>query len=300
MNDFVRTLLPLAAFAAACAAVLARIAGPEAFLPGLAAGFAAGVALLLGSGPLVLALYRARPADETSAPALVRTMRELSGRAGLPAPRVWLIEDAAPSAFATGLLRSRSTVAVTTGLVALLSERELRAVLAHELAHIRRRDTCATSLSVALAGVLPLLALAAFAAFALFAPGSPEPEDLQPIQVWLLAALAPVAAAFVVLVLDRAREFEADRWAAALCGDPAALAEALSKIEAAGLDAPPPRGALRHPRTQALLIVPPQADAASRPWTRWFASQPSAEGRIERLRELAAAPGSPGGPRAQV
>lgn len=292
MTDLVRTLLLVAAFAAACAAVLTRIAGPEAFAPGLLAGMALGLALLAASGPLMLGWYRARPADETSAPELVRVMRELAARAALPVPRVWLVDDPAPSAFSTGLLQRRSAVAVTTGLVGLLSERELRAVLAHELAHIRRRDTCAASLCVALAGVLPLLALAAFAAFAVFAPGTPVDDGHEP-QTWLLAALAPVAAAFVVLVLDRAREFEADRWAAGLCNDPAALAEALGKIEAAGAHTTL-RGAVRHPQTRALLIVPPPS---TRPWSRWFASQPSAEGRIERLRELAS---SSGPSRAQV
>lgn len=276
MTPLPRTLLLLAAPVAACVALALRLGGPAAVPLGLALALAVSLLLLFGAGPLVLRLYRARPADETSAPGVVRLMRELSAQAGLPAPAVWIVEERAPSAFSTGLGPRRAAVALTTGLLALLSERELRAVLAHELAHIRRRDSRAASLCVALAGVLPLLALLAF---------GDDDDDSGGARPWLQAALALVAAAVLLLVLDRSREFEADRWAATLCGDPVALADALAKIERAAARVPL-RAAERHPQTAALLIVPPHAAPG---WRALLAGQPSAEGRIRRLRALAAA-----------
>ena len=281
MNDLFRTLLLLSTFVAVCVALALRIGGPAVLPMALATGGVLALVLLFGAGPLLLRLYRAQPADETSAPGLVRLMRELAAQAGLPAPRVWIIEERSPSAFATCVAPRGAAVALTTGLLALLTERELRAVLAHELAHIRRRDTRAASLCVTLAGALPLLALAALAVL-----GGGDDDDEAPAgpQAWLLAALAPLAAAIVLLALDRGREYEADRWAAELCGDPAALADALGKIERAG-ECLPLRAAERHPQTAALLIVPP---GMARGWRRLLASQPSAAGRIQRLRALVA------------
>lgn len=280
MNDLIRTPLLLAALVGACLVVGLRVAGPAALPLVLALAAGLSLALLFGAGPLLLRLYRAQPADETSAPALVRLTRELAGQAGMPVPRVWIVDDPAPGAFSIGLVPRRAAVAITNGLLSLLTERELRAVLAHELAHIRRHDTRAASLCVALAGALPLLALA------LLGLGGGDDEDEAPAgpQAWLFAALAALAALIVRVSLDREREFEADRWAAGLCRDPHALADALAKIERAAARRTQ-RAAERHPQTAALLIVPPVSEG----WRGLLASQPSAEGRIERLRALAAA-----------
>lgn len=276
MRELARTTLLIATFGVAAAAIAVEAAGPAAFVPVLAGALACALMLMVAAGPLVLRLYRARPADETSAPGVVRLMRDLAGRVALPAPRVFIIDDPAPTAFATGLGPRRAAVALTTGLLALLTERELRAVLAHELAHIQRRETRAATLGVAIAGALPMLALAALAAVGL----ADDDEDGEPgAAAWLLAALAPLAAAIVLLALDGRREFEADRWAAALCGDPAALADALAKIEQAAAAAPP-RAARRHPQTAALLFLAPGGGGG---WRGLLSPQPPAAGRIARL-----------------
>lgn len=283
MREVARTSMLIAAFGVGCALLAGEVAGPGAFTPALLGALAFGVALMLGAGPLLLRLYRARPADETSAPGVVKLMRELSGRVALPSPRVWIIDDPAPAAFATGPVPRRAAVALTTGLLALLTERELRAVLAHELAHIQRRDTRAATLCVAIAGVLPMLAMAGLGLVGLGEGDDDEPEGGAG---WVWAGLAALAALVVLVVLDREREFEADRWAAALCGDPAALASALAKIERAACNVP--RAALRHPQTMALLTLVP-GDAQG--WRRLLTPQPSVEGRIARLRAQASPPG---------
>lgn len=287
MRETARTSLLIAAFGGGCAVLAVEAAGPAAFAPALVLSLGMGVVMMIGAGPLLLRLYRARAADETSAPGVVRLMRELSGRVALPAPRVWIIDDPAPAAFATGLGPRRAAVALTTGLLSLLNERELRAVLAHELAHIQRRDTRAASLCVAIAGVVPMLALAALGLV-----GLDDAENEGPGAgglSWLWAGFATLAGLVVLLVLDREREFAADQWAAALCGDAEALASALRRLERAAGRVP--RGALRHPQTAALLTLAP-GDAQG--WRALLAPQPSAEGRIARLRAL------PTGPQAQV
>lgn len=274
MNPTVRIALLTAALAAGVAAALVALAGPTALWPAAAAGVAVGVGATLGAGALLRRLYRARPVDATSAPALVGIVRSLAAAAGVPAPRLWLVDDAAPAAFATGVTPRRAAVVLTTGLVALLPERELRAVVAHELAHIRRRDTGAAALCVALAGALPMLALAI--AGALMVADDDADDGAAP--AWLLAALAPITAVLLALALDAAREFDADREAGRLCGDPHALADALARVERAAARRRP-RAAERHPQTAALLVVP-----AGRPGV-----DPSTALRIQRLRAQAVA-----------
>lgn len=274
MNPTVRIALLCAALAAGVAAVLVALAGPSALGPAVAAGAAVGAGVTLGAGALLRRLYRARPVDATSAPALAGIVQALAAAAAVPAPRLWLVDDPAPAAFATGVVPSRAAVVLTTGLVALLPERELRAVIAHEIAHIRRRDTGAAALCVALAGALPMLALAIAGALML---GDDDTED-GAAPAWLLAALAPLTAALLALALDAAREFDADREAGRLCGDPQALADALARVERAATRRGP-RAAERHPQTAALLVVP-----AGRP-----GGHPSTALRIERLRAQAAA-----------
>jgi heat shock protein HtpX len=274
MTSVVRTSLLLAALAAAVAAGVVALAGPALLGPALVGGALLGVAIVLGAGALLRRLYGARPADESSAPGVVRLVREIAGVAGLPVPRVWLVDDSAPAAFATGVVPRRAAIVLTTGLVALLSERELRAVIAHELAHIRRHDTGTAALCVALVGLLPLLALAGLRALDDDAAG--DGDDSPP---WLLGALAPLAAVLLNLVLSVTREYDADRLAGRWCGDPSALADALARIERVAARRPL-RAAMRHPQTGLLLTVP----TGLRPgWPHWLAAQPSIEGRIERL-----------------
>lgn len=274
MNPVLRTTVVFALLAAALAALVVAVFGTEWLWPAAVAGTALALALTVGAGALVRRLYRARRVDATSAPGLARVTAEMAAAAGLPAPSLWLVDDAGPGAFATGALPRSAGLVLTTGLVALLPERELRAVIAHEIAHIRRRDTGTAALCVALAGVLPLLVLGAF--------GVDDEDEGAP--AWLLAALAPFGAALLHLAFGAAREFDADRLAAEWCGDPGALADALARIERAGRRLP--RGAQRHPTAAALLTVP----APPRPgWPRWLAAHPSTARRIARLQAQAGA-----------
>lgn len=271
MNPVLRISLLVVLLAAALAALAVAVLGDEALWPAAAGGTAASLALMLGAGALVRRLYRARPVDATSAPGLTRVVADVATAAGVPAPSLWLVDDAAPGAFATGALPRRASIVLTTGLVAMLPERELRAVIAHEVAHIRRHDTGAAALCVALAGALPLLLLGAF--------GADVDDEEDGVPAWLLAALAPFAAALLHLAFGAAREFDADRLAARWCGDPGALADALARIERHA-EHRLPRGTQRHPPTAALLTVA----AAPRPgWPRWVAAHPSTERRIARL-----------------
>lgn len=282
MNPALRVTLLSAALAAGVAATVRALGGPGALWPAAITGVALALFVTLGAGALVRRLYRARPVDASSAPGVVRIVDELAGAAQVPAPRVWMVDDAAPGAFATGILPRRATIVLTTGLLALLSERELRAVVAHEIAHIRRRDTGAATLCVVLAGVLPLLALALAGATAI---GDDEDDGAAP--EWLLAGLAPLTAAMLGLALDAAREFDADREAGRLCGDPQALADALTRIERAAAQRRL-RAAERHPQTAVLLVVP-TGPQARRPQSRTALA--STRLRIERLRAQAMAPG---------
>lgn len=270
VNPVLRISLLVALLAAALTALAVALFGDELRWPAAAAGTALALALMLGAGALVRRLYRARRVDATSAPGLTRVVAQIAAAAGVPPPSLWLVDDAAPGAFATGALPRRASIVLTTGLVAMLPERELRAVIAHEIAHIRRHDTGAAALCVALAGALPLLLLGAF--------GADVDDDEDGAPAWLLAAMAPFAAALLHLAFGAAREFDADRLAARWCGDPGALADALARIERHAHRLP--RGAQRHPPTAALLTVA----AAPRPgWPRWVAAHPSTELRIARL-----------------
>lgn len=269
MNPTFRITLLCSALAAVVTAALVAFAGTAALWPAVVAGAAFGLAVTLGAGALLRRLYRARPADASSAPGLVDIVHALAAAAGVPAPRLWLVDDAAPAAFATGVVPRRAAIVLTTGLVAMLTDRELRAVIAHELAHIRRRDTGAAALCVALAGVLPMLALAVAGALVV---GEDEADD-GAAPAWLVAALAPLTGAMLGMALGAAREFEADHEAGRLCGDPQALADALARIER-GAAGRAPRAAERHPQTTALFTV--------------AAGQPGTAARIARLRAQAA------------
>lgn len=280
MNPVARTSLLLAALTAAVAAGVVALVGRELLAPALVFGGVVGVAIVFGAGSLLRRLYSARAVDATSAPGLARLVREVAAVAGVPAPRLWLVDDPAPGAFATGVVPRHASVVLTTGLVALLTERELRAVIAHEMAHIRRHDTGIAALCVALVGVLPLLALATFGLGAL-----DDDADGAEVPGWLLAALAPLAVVLLDLALSASREFEADRLAGLWCGDPSALADALARIERSAARRRL-RGAMRHPHTAPLLTVPAGPRAG---WPRWVSAQPSTERRIERLRDQARA-----------
>jgi len=227
------------------------------------------------SDKIVLRMYHAREVDDSTAPQFVRMIRELATNAGLPMPRVYLIDEQAPNAFATGRNPAHAAVAATTGIVQLLSERELRGVMAHELAHVKHRDILISTISATMAGAISMLAN-----FAMFFGGrSGDGRPHNPLAGILVAILAPLAASLIQMAISRAREFEADRGGAEISGDPQALASALQKIHhyAQGI---PLMAAERHPETAQMMIMNPLSGGGLR---GLFSTHPPTEERVERL-----------------
>ena len=231
------------------------------------------------SDKIVLKMYRAREVDDSSAPQFVGMVRELAQRANLPMPKVYLIDEAAPNAFATGRNPQHAAVAATTGIIRSLSERELRGVMAHELAHVKHRDILLSTISATMAGAIGMLANFGM----MFGGRSSDGRPSNPLMGILVAILAPLAASLIQMAISRAREFEADRGGAEISGDPQALASALQKIQRISQGIPM-ETAERHPETAQMMIMNPLSAGGLR---GLFSTHPSTEERVERLLEMA-------------
>ncbi len=230
------------------------------------------------SDKLVLRMYGARPVSETEAPTLVRLVRQLADQAELPMPKVFVMESDQPNAFATGRNPENAAVAVTQGLLRRLGSEETAGVLAHELAHVRNRDTLTMTVTATLAGAISMLAN-----FGLFFGGNNRNNPLGIVGVLLIAILAPLAAMLVQMAISRAREYEADRVGAEICGRPLWLAAALEKISAAAQSIDN-HAAERNPATAHLFIVNP---LHAHKLDGLFTTHPSTAERVARLRRQA-------------
>ncbi|WP_374429290.1 zinc metalloprotease HtpX [Ideonella dechloratans] len=235
------------------------------------------------SDKMVLRMYNAQEVDAQSAPQFYRLVQELAANAGLPMPRVYLINEDAPNAFATGRNPQHAAVAATTGILRVLTERELRGVMAHELAHVQHRDILISTISATMAGAIGMLANFAM----IFGGRDEEGRPVNPIVSILVMILAPIAASLIQMAISRAREFEADRGGAEISGDPMALASALQKIHryAQGI---PLEAAEAHPETAQMMIMNP---LSGRGLSGLFSTHPATEERVERLMALAQAQG---------
>ena len=227
---------------------------------------------------MVLRLYKAQPVDKSSAPALVGIVEQLADNAGLPMPRVYIIDDPQPNAFATGRNPENAAVAATTGLLKRLSAEEVAGVMAHELAHIRNRDTLTMTITATIAGAISMLAN-----FGLFFGGSRN-NPLGIFGAILVMILAPLAAGLVQMAISRTREYAADRGGAEISGQPLWLASALEKIDRAarGIDNHTAEG---NPATAHMFIINP---LHSQQVDNLFTTHPRTENRIQRLRQIAA------------
>jgi heat shock protein HtpX len=231
------------------------------------------------SDKLVLKMYKAREVDAQSAPRFYAMVQELVAKADMPMPRVYLIDEQAPNAFATGRNPANAAVAATTGLMRILTERELRGVMAHELAHVKHRDILISTISATMAG-----AISALANFAMFFGGrDSEGRPVNPIVSIAVMILAPLAASLIQMAISRSREFEADRGGAEISGDPQALAAALEKIQHYARGIPLP-AAEAHPETAQMMIMNPLSGGGLR---GLFSTHPSTEERIAKLLAMA-------------
>ena len=279
MFNLLKTAVLMAAITALFMAIGAFIGGRAGMMFALLLAVGMNFFSYWFSDKLVLKMYNAQEVDETSAPQFYRMVHELAQRAQLPMPRVYLINEDAPNAFATGRNPEHAAVAATTGILRALSERELRGVMAHELAHVRHRDILISTVSATMAGAISMLAN-----FAMFFGGrDSEGRSHNPIVGLLVMRLAPLAASLIQMAISRAREFEADRGGAEISGDPQALASALQKIHryAQGM---PMEAAERHPETAQMMIMNPLSAGGLR---GLFSTHPSTEERVERLLAMA-------------
>ncbi|HEV8662687.1 MAG TPA: zinc metalloprotease HtpX [Candidatus Methylomirabilis sp.] len=230
------------------------------------------------SDRIVLAMYGAKAVGEAEAPELVAMVRGLAQRARLPMPRVYIIPGPSPNAFATGRSPRHAAVAVTEGILRLMDREELEGVLAHELAHVRNRDTLISTIAATLAGVIMMLAhMARWAAF--FGGGRDDDNRGGVVGLVFMAVLAPIAAFLIQLAISRAREYLADATAAQITKKPGALASALERLQHAAQRLP----LQANPATAHLFIVNP---LSGRSFASWFSTHPPVEERVARLRAM--------------
>jgi heat shock protein HtpX len=280
LGNWLKTSILMAGIMALFGVIGAYLGGSTGMLMALIFGGAMNFFAYWFSDTLVLKMYNAQEVDEATAPQFYAMVRELAQRADLPMPRVYLIDEAQPNAFATGRNPDNAAVAATTGILHMLSARELRGVMAHELTHVRHRDILISTISATMAG-----AISALANFAFFFGGrdsSGRPGN--PLAGIAVALLAPLAASLIQMAISRAREFEADRGGAEISGDPAALADALAKIDAYAHGIPMPT-AEAHPATAQMMIINPLAGGAI---AGLFSTHPATAERVARLRAMAA------------
>ncbi len=232
------------------------------------------------SDKIVLRMYGAQEASEAQAPQLHRIVHNLTVRAGLPMPKLYVIPSEGANAFATGRDPSHAAVAVTQGILRLMDERELTGVLAHELAHVKNRDILISSVAATLAGVIMMLAnMAQWAAIFGMGRSDDDEDGGGMLGMLLMAFLAPLAAMIIQMAISRTREFAADRTGAALSGDPLGLAAALSKLGLAAERIPMNAS----PQTSHFFIVNPLSGQSV---ARFFSTHPPLEERIARLRAM--------------
>ena len=246
--------------------------------------FAFGLALVMNVGSywfsdkLVLRMYGAQPVENTDLNAIVA---ELAARGGMPVPKVYLIDSDQPNAFATGRNPENAAVAATSGLMRRLKRDEVRAVLAHELGHVKNRDSLTMTITAVLAGAIGMLAQSIFFLGA-FGGRDDRNSPLGGIGALLVMILAPIAAMLVQMAISRSREYEADRAGAELSGQPRALASALHKISHGAAEIPNPR-AEQNPASAHLFIINPLHGSGA---DNLFSTHPSTENRIARLLEM--------------
>src|SRR3954451_21350661 len=268
-----RTTILMATLGGLLVAIGAAIGGPSTALTFLFIALAINFFSYFFSDKLALKMSRAKPIDESEAPRLYQIVRELTTRADLPMPRLYMIPQEQPNAFATGRNPKHSAVAVTHGITKLLSEDELRGVLAHELTHIRNHDILIQSVASAIGAAITYLA------YMLMWFGNDDNSPLSAIASLALVLLAPIAASIIQLSISRQREYAADAGGAEICGNPESLASALLRLEQ-GAEAMPMQV---NSAAEPLYIVRP---FSAKGLAGLFSTHPPIEERVRRLRQM--------------
>ncbi len=279
--NIVRTAMLLAAMTALFMGVGLLIGGKGGMMIALLVAIAMNFFSYWNSDRMVLSMYGAKEVDERSAPEYYGIVRDLAARAGLPMPRVYVINSDQPNAFATGRNPQNAAVAASTGLLHALCYEEVAGVMAHELAHIQNRDTLTMTLTATIAGAISMLAN-----FAMFFGGSGNRENNNPlgfIGVLVAMIVAPFAAMLVQMAISRTREYSADRRGAEICGNPLWLASALKKIAVAA-GRIPNDAAEHNPATAHMFIINPLSGERM---DNLFSTHPNTENRIAALQEMA-------------
>jgi heat shock protein HtpX len=274
-----KTLVLMAALTALTLTVGQALGGGNGLIVALVVAGLMNLGSYWFSDRIILRAYRAEEVTAQSAPDLYRAVHNLAHRAGIPVPRVYVIPETAPNAFATGRNPDHAAVAVTRGLLQLLTRRELTGVLAHELAHIRNRDTLIMTVAASVAGAIGMLANM-FAWGAMLGQNrSNEDSRSNPLAGLLGLIVAPIAASLIQMAISRNREYIADESAAELTGDPLALAQALRKIERWGRS----ESLEAAPATAHLFIINPLSGGRV---ASWFSTHPPTESRVRRLESM--------------
>ena len=282
MTSQIKTVLLLALLSA----IIIGLGGIMGGRTGIIIAFVIAMIMNVGSywysDKIVLSMYQARELSEDEAPMLHRMVAELSANAGIPKPRVCVIPEDAPNAFATGRDPEHGVVAVTDGIMRILSPEELRGVIAHEIGHIANRDILIQTIAGVLASVI--VSIANFMQFAaIFGSSNDEEGGTNPIAAFLLAILAPIAASIIQMAISRTREYDADEDGSLLTGDPEALASALNKISY-GTQTAPMRKTAGTQSVSAMMIANPFSAVG---FSRLFSTPPPTDERIARLMQMA-------------
>jgi len=279
MSNIFKTALLLVVLTVLLVLIGGAVGGQQGMLVAFFLALVMNVASYWFSDKMVLAMYRAKPIEESQAPGLYRIVRTLATRAAIPMPRVYLIPSETANAFATGRNPQHAAVAVTEGIMRILDEEELEGVLAHELSHVKNRDVLIATIAATLAGAITYLAHMAQWAAIFGGRRDDEEEGGGVFGALLMAILAPFAAMLIQLAVSRAREYQADASGARLAGKPSGLAKALGKLEAASQALPMDAS----PATAHLFIVNP---LSGRTLLKLFSTHPPIEERIARLRAM--------------
>ena len=282
-GNWVKTTILMAAIVALFGSVGAALGGASGMMMALVMAAAMNVYAYWFSDKAVLKMYGAVEVtpDNTQFRNYYNMVKELAQNAELPMPKVYVINESQPNAFATGRNPENAAVAATAGIMQILTERELRGVMAHELAHVKNRDTLISTISATVAG-----AISSIAQFGMMFGGGRDENgerSVSPVLGMLMMFLAPLAASLIQMAISRAREFEADRMGAEISKDPKALASALEKIHQYAHQIPN-QTAEAHPETGQMMIINPLSGAGLK---GLFSTHPQTEERVAKLMAMA-------------